>query len=281
MNNISDKSVDMILCDLPYGTIKCSWDIVIPFNDYITLEVRKKPKIFYKDDFLLWCYKHGETDYNGALSYFEENKSIGLWTQYERIIKDNGAIVLFAKEPFTTDLINSKRNIFKYELICEKDKPTDFALANKKPMCYHENIEVFYKKQLTYNKQMIKREGKGTWRYNFDISHDNRKIQGTNKIYTGKKTKENYDIKFKNPKSVLYYDTGKRQQLLHPTQKPLELCEWLIKTYTDEGDIVLDNCMGSGTTGIAALRIGRKFIGIEKEKQWFEIAENKILEYTK
>ncbi len=148
-------------------------------------------------------------------------------------------------------------------------------------MCYHENIEVFYKKQPTYNKQMIKREGKGTWRYNFDISHDNRKIQGTNKIYTGKKTKENYDIKFKNPKSVLYYDTGKRQQLLHPTQKPLELCEWLIKTYTDEDDIVLDNCMGSGTTGIAALRIGRKFIGIEKEKQWFEIAENKILEYTK
>ena len=143
MKQIKDKSVDMILCDLPYGTTKCSWDTVIPFDK--------------------------------------------LWLQYERIIKENGAIVLFGKQPFTTDLINSNRKLYKYELIWEKDKPTDFALANKKPMCYHENIEVFYKKQPIYNKQMVEREGKGTWRYNFDISHDNRTMHGTDRKYAGKK----------------------------------------------------------------------------------------------
>lgn len=281
MNNIPDKSIDMILADLPYGTTKCIWDIIIPFNDYIILEVRKKRRIFYRDDFLLWCYQQGETDYNGALVYFEENKSVGLWTQYERIIKDNGAIILFAKEPFTSDLVNSNKKLYKYELIWEKDKPTDFGLANRKPMCYHENIEVFYKNQPTYNKQMIEREGKGTWRYKFDINHDNRKIHGTDKIYSGKKNKENYDIKFKNPKSILYYDTGKRQHLLHPTQKPLDLCKWFIKTYTNLNNIVLDNCMGSGTTGVAALELDRKFIGIEKDEKIFNVGRNRIMEFVK
>ena len=232
MNSIPDKSIDCIITDLPYGTTKCSWDIVIPFDQ--------------------------------------------LWHQYERIIKDNAAIILFGKQPFTTDLINSNRKLYKYELIWEKDKPTDFALSNKKPMCYHENIEVFYKKQPIYHKQMVEREGKGTWRYNFDISHDNRKIHGTSKVYAGKKEKENYDVKFKNPKSILYYDTGKRQQSLHPTQKPIELCKWLIRTYTDEDNIVLDSCMGSGTTGVAALELGRKFIGIELEKKYYDVAKKRI-----
>jgi site-specific DNA-methyltransferase (adenine-specific) len=232
MKDIPSKSVDLILCDLPYGTTKCPWDIVIPFDK--------------------------------------------LWEQYERVINDNGAIVLFGKQPFTTDLINSNRQLYKYELIWEKDKPTDFALANKKPMCYHENIEVFYKKQPTYNKQMVEREGKGTWRYNFDISHDNRKIHGTDRVYAGKKEKENYDVKLKNPKSILYYDTGKRQQLLHPTQKPVALMEYIIKTYTNEGDVVLDNCMGSGTTGVAAINLNRGFIGIELNEDYFNIASKRI-----
>ena len=232
MKEIKDKSIDMILCDLPYGTTKCSWDTVIPFDK--------------------------------------------LWLQYERIIKENGAIVLFGKQPFTTDLINSNRKLYKYELIWEKDKPTDFALANKKPMCYHENIEVFYKKQPIYNKQMVEREGKGTWRYKCDIAHDNRTMHGTDRKCTGKKEKENYDVKLKNPKSILYYDTGKRQQLFHPTQKPSELCEWLIKSYSNNGEVILDNCMGSGSTGVAALNLHRKFIGIELDQQYFEIAKNRI-----
>jgi site-specific DNA-methyltransferase (adenine-specific) len=232
MKDIPDKSIDMILCDLPYGTTACKWDIVIPFDK--------------------------------------------LWFQYERIIKENGAIVLFGKQPFTTDLINSNRKLYKYELIWEKDKPTDFALANKKPMCYHENIEVFYKKHPVYNKQMVEREGKGVWRYKFDISHDNRTIHGTDRKYAGKKEKENYDVKLKNPKSILYYDTGKRQQLFHPTQKPVALFEYLIKTYTNDGETVLDNCMGSGTTAIACINTGRNFIGIELDEGYFDIAQKRI-----
>ena len=230
MKDIPDKSVDMILCDLPYQMINAKWDKVIPFDK--------------------------------------------LWEQYERIITDNGAIVLFGKQPFTTDLIMSNRKLFRYELIWEKDKPTNFALANKQPMCYHENILVFYKKQPIYNKQMIEREGKGTWRYDFDISHNNRTIQGTNKKYTGKKEKSNYDTKLKNPKSILYYDTGKRQHLKHPCQKPILLCEWLIRTYTNENMTILDNCMGSGTTGVATINVGgnRKFIGIELDEKYFNIS---------
>jgi site-specific DNA-methyltransferase (adenine-specific) len=125
---------------------------------------------------------------------------------------------------------------------------------------------------------MVEREGKGTWRYEFDISHENRTMHGTNKKYSGKKEKSNYDVKLKNPKSILYYDTGKRQQLYHPTQKPLLLCEWLVKTYTNEGNIVLDNCMGSGTTGVACINTNRKFIGIELDENYFNIAKNRIEE---
>lgn len=232
MKDIPNKSIDMILCDLPYQMINAKWDVIIPFDR--------------------------------------------LWEQYERIIKDNGAIVLFGKQPFTTDLIMSNRKLFKYELIWEKDKPTNFALANKQPMCYHENILIFYKKQPVYNKQMVEREGKGTWRYEFDISHDNRTIQGTNKKYKGKKEKSNYDIKLKNPKSILYFDTGKRQQLSHPTQKPILLCEWLVKTFSNENDTILDNCMGSGTTAIACINTNRKFIGIELQEDYFNIAKERV-----
>ena len=234
MKQFPDNSVDCILCDLPYGTTNCSWDIVIPFEE--------------------------------------------LWIAYKRLIKDNGAILLFGKQPFTTDLINSNRKMFKYELIWEKDKPTNFALANKQPMCYHENILVFYTNQPVYNKQPTKREGKGTWRYEYDISHENRTIQGTNKKYTGKKEKSNYDTEFKNPKSILYFDTGKRQQLQHPTQKPVALLEYLILTYSNEGDTILDNTMGSGSTGVACMNTNRHFIGIEKEEKYFKIAEERIKE---
>lgn len=232
MKDIPDKSIDMILCDLPYQLINAKWDKIIPFCE--------------------------------------------LWEQYERIITDTGAIVLFGKQPFTTDLINSNRKLFRYELIWEKDKPTNFALANKQPMCYHENILVFYKKQPIYNKQMIEREGKGAWRYNFDISHKNRTIQGTDKKYVGKKEKSNYDVKLKNPKSILYFDTGKRQHLQHPTQKPVSLCQWLINTFTNENMLVLDNCMGSGTSGVACMNTNRKFIGIELQEDYFNIAKERI-----
>ena len=271
MKNIPSKSVDMVLCDLPYGTTKCKWDVIITMNDYININ----NKNIENDEFYLQRFIKGLTQ-KEIDKIWKENKQEGLWTHYNRIVKDNGVIALFGKQPFTTYLINSNRKMFKYELIWEKDKPTNFALANKQPMCYHENILIFYKNQPIYNKQMVRREGKGTWRYEFDISHENRTIQGTDRKYKGKKEKSNYDKDFKNPKSILYYDTGKRQQLLHPTQKPILLCEWLIKTYSNEGDIILDNCMGSGTTGAGCRNLNRKFIGIELDENYFNIAKKRI-----
>ena len=221
---IPDKSVQLILADLPYGVTDLKWDCVLDLNK--------------------------------------------LWKEYTRI---SDTIILFGKQPFTTDLINVGRKWFKYELIWEKDKPTNFALANKQPMCYHENILLFSNKQTTYNKIMVDREGKGTWRYDFDISHENRLMQNGKK-YQGKKEKSNYDTKLKNPKSILYYDTGKRQHLQHQTQKPLDLIKWLIYTYSNEGEIVLDNTMGVGTTCLGAKELNRKFIGIEKEVKYYDLA---------
>lgn len=203
-----------------------------------------------------------------------------LWEQYNRISKETTPIILFGKQPFTTDIINSNRKDFKYELIWEKDKPTNFAMANKQPMCYHENILVFYKKQPIYNKQFIDREGKGTWRYDFDISHDNRKMQNGKK-YQGKKDKSNYDTKTKNPKSILYYDTGRRQKLVHPTQKPVELLEWIVRTYSNEGDLVLDNTAGSSTTAVACLKNNRSYIMIEKDVKYHKISTDRINDILK
>lgn len=225
---IPDKSVQLILADLPYGITGLEWDKELSLNK--------------------------------------------LWKEYKRI---SNVVILFGKQPFTTDLIQSARDWFKYELIWEKDKPTNFALANKQPMCYHENILVFYDKQPTYNKIMVDREGKGTWRYGFDISHENRKMQNGKK-YAGKKEKSNYDKKLKNPKSILYFDTGKRQHLKHSTQKPLDLIKWLIYTFTNENDMVLDNTMGSGTTCLGAKELNRRFIGVEKETEYYNIAVDDV-----
>jgi site-specific DNA-methyltransferase (adenine-specific) len=128
---------------------------------------------------------------------------------------------------------------------------------------------------------MIEREGKGTWRYNFDISHENRKMHGTDKKYQGKKNKSNYDVDLKNPKSILYYDTGKRQLLLHPTQKPLPLIEWIVNTYSNENDIILDNTFGSCTTGIACINTNRNLIGIENNMDYFNISLKRVEEKRK
>lgn len=266
MNNIPDKSIDAIITDLPFGqTARNSWDIVISFNDYVTLEIRKKPRIFYKEDFLLWCYKQGEADYNGAVTYFEENKSIGLWTQYKRIIKDNSAIILFANGMFTADLMESNREMWKYNLIWEKTQPTGFQNANRMPMRNHEDICVFYKKQPTYNPQKTS----GHIRKVSTALHKRNSKQSTN--YNEIKN-HTYDSTERFPKSVWLFAKDTQKCALTPTQKPVALVEQIIKTYTNEGDTVLDNCMGSGSTGVACKNTNRKFIGIELEKKYYDIA---------
>lgn len=227
MKTIPDKSIDMILCDLPYGTTACKWDVIIPFEP--------------------------------------------LWEQYNRIIKNNGAIVLFGSEPFSSLLVCSNLKMFKYEWIYEKTQPSGHLNAKRMPMKYHENILVFYKKQPTYNP--IKTTGHKRKQSKGQI------VNELGKGCYGKQTGANYDSTERYPKSVQIFSNGlMKQKSLHPTQKPVELLEYLIKTYTLENETVLDNCMGSGSTCVACINTNRKFIGIEKDKNYFEIARKRIEE---
>lgn len=234
MKDIDNKSIDMILCDLPYGVKHCKWDIVIPFEL--------------------------------------------LWQQYERVIKDNGAIVLTASQPFTSLLIGSNLNLYRYNWVWVKDKPTNFVMANKQPMKYHEDICVFYKQQPIFNKQMIPRSEGGKKRCKTGIDYTNRtwKINGEDINIQDKRGIVHYSEDLKNPSTILYFDTGRRQDLIHPTQKPVLLFEYFIKTYTNENGLILDNCIGSGTTALASLKNNRDFIGIEKEEKYVQIANQRI-----
>ena len=218
MKEIPDKSVDMILCDLPYGTTQNKWDSIINLDK--------------------------------------------LWEQYERIIKDNGAIVLFAQTPFDKVLGSSNLKLLKYEWIWRKSKPTGHLNAKKMPLKQHENILVFYKKLPTYNC--------------LNLTKVDKMVSRTNKGNYGecsKTTKQEYTG---YPKSILDYNSIISSNQLHPTQKPVELLEYLIKTYTNDGMFVLDNCMGSGSTGVACVNTNRKFIGIELDEGYFKIASDRI-----
>ena len=225
MNSISDKSVDMILCDLPYGTTKCKWDIVLPFDK--------------------------------------------LWEQYNRIIKDNGAIVLFGTEPFSTELRHSNLEMYKYDWIWDKVKPNGHLVAKHRPMQRNENISVFGKGKINYYPIMIERDKP-------ILGHGAKSTNGTNHLASfDNNFKKVYTHKY--PTNIIKIDKVKKT--IHPTQKPVELLEYLIRTYTNEGETVLDNCMGSGSTGEACLRTNRNFIGIEKDDKYFDIAYNRINGY--
>jgi len=225
MKDISDKSIDMILCDLPYGTTACKWDTIIPFEP--------------------------------------------LWKEYKRIIKDNGAIVLTASQPFTSKLVMSNLKMFRYEIIWEKNKASNFLLLKKQIGKIHENILVFYKNQTKYNPIMVSANpNKIDKRKRFsDLKFKNGWI-GNQEL---KRTKDNG---LRYPTSVIYFD--REETDLHPTQKPVALFEYLIKTYTDEGDLVLDNCAGSGTTGVACKNLNRNYILIEKEEKYIEVIRQRL-----
>ena len=217
MKKIPDKSVDMILCDLPYGTTRNKWDSVIPLDK--------------------------------------------LWEQYNRIIKDNGAIVLTAQTPFDKVLGVSNLKMLKYEWIWTKYSGTGHLNAKKMPMKNHENILVFYKKLPTYNPQMTKgtpytqKSGKASSNYN-----PQERVTTVNEGY-------------RYPLTVQRFNN---ERGLHPTQKPVALFEYLIKTYTNEGETVLDNCMGSGTTAIAAINTNRNYIGFELDEEYYNLANERI-----
>lgn len=224
MKKIGDKSVDMILCDLPYGTTQNKWDSVIDLSL--------------------------------------------MWKQYERIIKDNGSIVLTAQSPFDKILGISNIKMLKYELIWEKEQGTGFLNAKKMPLKSHENILIFYKKLPTYNPQMRTGFKPYVAVRNTATSNYGKQIDSVTTISNG----ERY------PLSVLKFKRDKDR--IHPTQKPVALMEYLIKTYTNEGDLVLDNCMGSGTTGVACVSLNRNFIGIELDDKYFWIAKERIEKHS-
>ena len=229
MKLIDDKSIDMILCDLPYGvTARNKWDEIIPFEP--------------------------------------------LWVQYERIIKDRGMMCFTATQPFATKLINSNQKLFKYDLVWDKKLPTGFLNAKRQPLRRHELILCFYKKMPVYNPIMRKgkKRSKGGKIYSLSDNYG---------LINQPKEKEIYDEYY--PTSIIEIGNANQKEKVHPTQKPVELFEWLIKTYTNEGETVLDNCMGSGTTAIACINTNRNYIGFELDKKYFDIANKRIEEHTR
>lgn len=197
-----------------------------------------------------------------------------MWQRVNKIIKPDGAIVLFASQPFSSELVHSNINNFRYEWIWEKDKPSNFALANKQPMKYHENVMVFYNKQPIYNKQITEghkpMNGQAKYGRTYNGSVPSLDVE---ERYAGGKTT-------RNPSSIQKFNTPKHNSSdksgFHPTQKPIEACEYFIKTYTNENELVLDFTMGSGTTGVAAKNLHRRFIGIELDNIYYETAEMRI-----
>lgn len=222
LEKIPDKSINMVCCDMPYGTTNCRWDT--------TLDLQR------------------------------------LWTQYRRVTIDNAAIVLFAQTPFDKVLGCSNLPWLRYELVWEKTHPTGHLNAKKMPMKAHENILVFYKKLPTYNPQKTS----GHVRKTAVKRGDDTPVYGEQRF-----DELPYDSTERYPRSVLTFQSDKQRSALHPTQKPLALIEWLIATYTNAGDTVLDNCMGSGTTGEACRNLGRRFIGMELDESYFSIASKR------
>lgn len=272
---IDDKSVDMILCDLPFGTTNCGWDILLPLNDYVKIG----KKVLYEKDIVRIC-RLTKKSLDEGMEWFEINKQKGLWTHYKRIIKDNGAIVLFSSQPFTTDLVNSNRRWFKYELIWKKTLPTNFLNANRQPLRAHENICVFYKKQPTYHPQMkyTFRNDIGRCRKNGGAASQYHEFRREDYKYV--ETGERYPtdvLEFSNWNGALFGNTENATK--HSTQKPLPLLKELIQTYTDEGDLIVDNCAGSASTGIAAHDLGRRYILFEKNKKIYETGNQRLTEH--
>ena len=267
--HIEDKSIDMIFTDLPYGTTKCKWDIVVPLHDFIEGD---KGKTLNYDEFLIQSYLVGK-DLYWAKTYWEENYKKGMWSEYNRVIKDNGVILLYAQTPFDKVLGNSNLGMLRYEWIWEKTQATGHLNAKKMPMKAHENILVFYKKPPTYN--AIKTTGHNPMNSytKYIETQNNTEIYGKMSTeMSGGGDTERY------LRSVQVFASDKQKTNLYSTQKPLALTKYMIETYTNEGDIVLDTTSGSGTTGLGASELNREYIMIEKDRSAYELSCNRVKE---
>lgn len=230
MDRIEDKSIDLILCDLPYGITQNQSDVTIPFDK--------------------------------------------LWKQYERIIKDNGAILLFASSVFYVDLVNSNRKLFRYDLVWDKKLVSGFLNAKRMPLRQHEQIAVFYKKPPTYHPQMRS----GSPLHSKGKKYKDKQVVNNNYGEYQASNNDRAGCTDKYPTSILSFQKPHPSVAKHRTEKPIELLEYLIRTYSNENDVVLDNCMGSGSTGIACMNTNRKFIGIELDENYYNTAKKRIEE---
>lgn len=221
MQSLPDASVDMVLCDLPYGTTACAWDAGLPFD--------------------------------------------ALWAQYRRLCRPGAAVVLTASQPFTSALVMSNPGWFRHAWVWDKKSAANVMNAKHGPLKVHEDVLVFAGKGGAYRPQMVK--GKGRWK------GGNKREDG---IYAGGVPDGKYWSDQYHPKSIIEASNAVQTGKLHPTQKPVALLEYLIRTYTDEGHTVLDNTMGSGSTGVAAINTGRYFVGIERDATYFEVARQRI-----
>lgn len=230
---IEDKSIDAIICDLPYGTTACKWDTIIPFDK--------------------------------------------LWEQYERVAKPNAPIILTASQPFTSALVMSKPKWFRHEWVWQKNRGSNFALLKWQPFKEHESVLVFSKETANYYPIMEERSesGKSRCAYTFNNKVTSETIDNQT-FYNQDGERRKLDENLRNPSSIQKFNT---EVGLHPTQKPIALFEYLVKTYSKENDLVLDNTMGSGTTNLACLKLNRKSIGIEKEKQYYDVAVRRLSSY--
>lgn len=227
MKQLPDKSVDMILCDLPYGITRNKWDSVIPFDD--------------------------------------------LWNAYNRVCKDKTVIALFGSQPFSSALVMSNPKMFRHEWVWIKNRGSNFANTVREPMKEHEHVLIFSKGKWTYNRQMQERTGGGLDRVKYTL--ENRTAKSDNYRHFDKPNRNQGNMRVPSSWQKFNTEVG-----LHPTQKPVSLCEYLIRTYTNEGETVLDNCMGSGSTGVACVNTNRSFIGMELDQRYFEIAKKRIEE---
>lgn len=230
MNEIPTGSVDLVLCDLPYGTTDCKWDSTIPLDE--------------------------------------------LWRHYNRVLKKGGAVVLTASQPFTSQLVMSNIKHFKVEWIWEKNAGSNFGTLKWVPMKEHESVLVFCDGTAAYNPIMEERAESGKARVKTVVNYNTKAEVYQNGALDGKVSSVRPDLRF--PRSVQKFN---RERGLHPTQKPLGLMEYMVKTYSNEGETVLDNCMGSGTTGVACVNLNRNFIGIELDQKYFDVAKQRIEEY--
>jgi site-specific DNA-methyltransferase (adenine-specific) len=226
MKEIPDQSVDLILCDLPYGTTACKWDVVIPFEP--------------------------------------------LWEAYWRVAKPNAAVVLFGSEPFSSRLRISSLKNFKYDWIWDKVKPVGAHVSKLRPLQQTETVSVFGQSKVNYYPILVARE---KVRIGGAVYGEQNEIMGY-RIKSEERVNKSYTHFF--PRNLLKFSNASNKDRHHPTQKPVALLEYLIRTYTNEGELVLDNCMGSGSTGVACVNTKRSFIGIEKEQKYFEIAQARI-----